>query len=34
MDVVETGSPILAIGAMLAIVLVVGVIAWAAFRRR
>jgi hypothetical protein len=33
-DVVETGSPILLIGAMLAIVLVVGVIAWAAFRRR
>ncbi len=34
MDVIETGSPIVSIGAMLAIVLLIGVIAWAAFRRR
>jgi hypothetical protein len=34
MDVVETGTPIFSIGVLLAIVLVVGVIAWAAFRRR
>ena len=34
MDVVESGSPIVVIGAILAIVTVGGVIAWAAFRRR
>jgi hypothetical protein len=34
MDVVESGSPVVFIGAMLAIVLVVGVVAWAVLRRR
>ena len=34
MDVVESGSPVVFIGALVAVLLVVGVIAWVAFRRR